>query len=184
MEREICRFQTSCLKCLQVLLSEHKKTGTMYAIKALKKGDIIARDEVERWALVSPSSILAGILFPSLARLILVLSAPSLMCEKRIFEIVNLSHHPFLVNLFTCFQTPEHVCFVMEYTAGGDLMMHIHTDVFTEPRAVCVTPECGFKKKTVLCFLKSLSPDILFDLFLLQVLRCLCGSWTSVPSWP
>lgn len=35
--------------CLQVLLSEYKKTGTMYAIKALKKGDIVARDEVERW---------------------------------------------------------------------------------------------------------------------------------------
>uniref|UniRef100_A0A3P8RPL0 protein kinase C n=1 Tax=Amphiprion percula TaxID=161767 RepID=A0A3P8RPL0_AMPPE len=91
----------------KVLLSEYKKTGTMFAIKALKKGDIVARDEVE-----------------------------SLMCEKRIFEIVNMSHHPFLVNLFACFQTPEHVCFVMEYTAGGDLMMHIHTDVFTEPRAV------------------------------------------------
>uniref|UniRef100_A0A3Q3WR99 protein kinase C n=1 Tax=Mola mola TaxID=94237 RepID=A0A3Q3WR99_MOLML len=91
----------------KVLLSEYKKTGTMYAIKALKKGDIIARDEVE-----------------------------SLMCEKRIFEIVNMSHHPFLVNLFACFQTPQHVCFVMEYTAGGDLMMHIHTDVFTEPRAM------------------------------------------------
>ncbi|XP_075946400.1 serine/threonine-protein kinase N1 isoform X2 [Anarhichas minor] len=91
----------------KVLLSEYKKTGTMYAIKALKKGDIVSRDEVE-----------------------------SLMCEKRIFEVVNLSHHPFLVNLFACFQTPEHVCFVMEYTAGGDLMMHIHTDVFTEPRAV------------------------------------------------
>uniref|UniRef100_A0A8C6WKU1 protein kinase C n=1 Tax=Neogobius melanostomus TaxID=47308 RepID=A0A8C6WKU1_9GOBI len=49
---------------------------------------------------------------------------------------VNISHHPFLVNLLACFQTAEHVCFVMEYTAGGDLMMHIHTDVFTEPRAV------------------------------------------------
>uniref|UniRef100_A0A3Q2UWY4 protein kinase C n=3 Tax=Haplochromini TaxID=319058 RepID=A0A3Q2UWY4_HAPBU len=93
----------------KVLLSEYKKTGTMYAIKALKKGDIVARDEVD-----------------------------SLMCEKRIFEIVNMSHHPFLINLFACFQTPEHVCFVMEYTAGGDLMMHIHTDVFTEPRAVYV----------------------------------------------
>jgi protein kinase N len=33
-----------------------------------------------------------------------------------------------------CFQA--HVCFVMEYAAGGDLMMHIHADVFTEPRAV------------------------------------------------
>uniref|UniRef100_A0A3Q3FQE9 protein kinase C n=1 Tax=Kryptolebias marmoratus TaxID=37003 RepID=A0A3Q3FQE9_KRYMA len=90
----------------KVLLSEYKKTGSLYAIKALKKGDIVARDEVE-----------------------------SLMCEKRIFETVNSSHHPFLVNLFACFQTPEHVCFVMEYTAGGDLMMHIHADVFSEPRA-------------------------------------------------
>uniref|UniRef100_A0A8C2FWF1 protein kinase C n=1 Tax=Cyprinus carpio TaxID=7962 RepID=A0A8C2FWF1_CYPCA len=91
----------------QVLLTEYKKSGKMYAIKALKKGDIVARDEVE-----------------------------SLMCEKRIFETVNSAQHPFLVNLFACFQTPEHVCFVMEYTAGGDLMMHIHADVFTEPRAV------------------------------------------------
>lgn len=66
----------------------------------------------------------------------LCLSVSSLMCEKRIFEIVNGSHHPFLVNLFACFQTPEHVCFVMEYTAGGDLMMHIHADVFSEQRAV------------------------------------------------
>ncbi|XP_067419536.1 serine/threonine-protein kinase N1 isoform X2 [Emydura macquarii macquarii] len=90
----------------KVLLSEYSRTGELYAIKALKKGDIVARDEVE-----------------------------SLMCEKRIFETVNGSRHPFLVNLFACFQTPEHVCFVMEYTAGGDLMMHIHTDVFTEPRA-------------------------------------------------
>uniref|UniRef100_A0A8B9R8I0 protein kinase C n=1 Tax=Astyanax mexicanus TaxID=7994 RepID=A0A8B9R8I0_ASTMX len=91
----------------KVLLSEYKRSGTLYAIKALKKGDIIARDEVE-----------------------------SLMCEKRIFETVNSSHHPFLVNLFACFQTDEHVCFVMEYTAGGDLMMHIHADVFSEPRSV------------------------------------------------
>ncbi|XP_054832004.1 serine/threonine-protein kinase N1-like isoform X2 [Eublepharis macularius] len=90
----------------KVLLSELRRTGELFAIKALKKGDIVARDEVE-----------------------------SLMCEKRIFEVVTHARHPFLVNLFACFQTPQHVCFVMEYTAGGDLMMHIHTDVFTEPRA-------------------------------------------------
>lgn len=33
---------------LQVLLSEYKSTGEMFAIKALKKGDIVARDEVDR----------------------------------------------------------------------------------------------------------------------------------------
>ncbi|XP_066548699.1 serine/threonine-protein kinase N2 isoform X3 [Amia ocellicauda] len=91
----------------KVLLAEYKNTGEMFAIKALKKGDIVARDEVD-----------------------------SLMCEKRIFETVNSVRHPFLVNLFACFQTKDHVCFVMEYAAGGDLMMHIHADVFSEPRAV------------------------------------------------
>ena len=116
----------------QVILTQYKKTSEYFAIKALKKGDIISRDEVE-----------------------------SLMSEKRIFEVANSVKHPFLVNLFACFQTQvcpiphippvfsskfanitcvfpsqEHVCFVMEYACGGDLMMHIHNDVFLEPRAV------------------------------------------------
>uniref|UniRef100_F6QIZ5 protein kinase C n=1 Tax=Ciona intestinalis TaxID=7719 RepID=F6QIZ5_CIOIN len=94
----------------KVLLTQHKKTSNMYAIKALKKGDIIARDEID-----------------------------SLMVERRIFECATKVKHPFLVNLFACFQTPEHVCFVTEYASGGDLMLHIHTDVFNEPRTVFYT---------------------------------------------
>ncbi|KAG8178722.1 hypothetical protein JTE90_023268 [Oedothorax gibbosus] len=91
----------------KVILSKFKNTDEYFAIKALKKGDIIARDEIE-----------------------------SLMAERRIFKIANSIRHPFLVNLFACFQTQTHVCFVMEYACGGDLMMHIHTDIFPEPRAV------------------------------------------------
>ncbi|XP_060107044.1 serine/threonine-protein kinase N3 [Heteronotia binoei] len=87
----------------KVLLAQHKATGKLYAIKALKKHDILSRDEMD-----------------------------SLNCEKRIFEVVNSSGHPFLVNMFACFQTPSHACFVMEYTPGGDLMMRIHSDVFSE----------------------------------------------------
>uniref|UniRef100_A0A8C3EPF2 protein kinase C n=1 Tax=Corvus moneduloides TaxID=1196302 RepID=A0A8C3EPF2_CORMO len=100
-----------CLKysfsvVFQVLLAQYKATGKLYAIKALKKKDIIRRDEID-----------------------------SLNCEKRIFEVVNSSDHPFLVNMFACFQTPHHACFVMEYTPGGDLMMRIHEDVFPEHMA-------------------------------------------------
>ncbi|KAM4576051.1 serine/threonine-protein kinase N2-like isoform 2-T4 [Odontesthes bonariensis] len=87
----------------KVLLAEFKKIGKLYAIKALKKRDIVTRDEVD-----------------------------SLMSEKRIFEMINASRHPFLVNLHGCFQTCDHVCFVMEYLPGGDLMIHIHNDVFSE----------------------------------------------------
>lgn len=96
----------------KVILSQYKSTHEYYAIKALKKGDILFREEVE-----------------------------SLMSEKRIFEIINRGHHPFLINLFACFQTPEHVCFVMEYANGGDLMMHIHQEVFNETRA-CFYAAC------------------------------------------
>ncbi|KAM6965128.1 serine/threonine-protein kinase N2-like isoform 2-T2 [Aplochiton taeniatus] len=90
----------------KVLLAEFNKTGKLYAIKALKKSDIVTRDEVD-----------------------------SLMSERRIFETINTSRHPFLVNLHGCFQTAHHVCFVMEYSPGGDLMIHIHNNVFTEVQA-------------------------------------------------
>uniref|UniRef100_A0A8C7ZI11 protein kinase C n=1 Tax=Oryzias sinensis TaxID=183150 RepID=A0A8C7ZI11_9TELE len=85
----------------KVLLAEYKKSGKLYAIKALKKGEIVTRDEID-----------------------------SLMCEKRIFEAINKAQHPFLVNLHGCFQTADHVCFVMAYSSGGDLMKHIHNHIF------------------------------------------------------
>ncbi|KAI6243206.1 Serine/threonine-protein kinase N2 [Aphelenchoides fujianensis] len=90
----------------KVVLSQHRQTEKYYALKILKKGDILAREEVE-----------------------------SLMVEKRIFEVATSHQHPFLVNLFGCFQTPEHVFFVMEYSMGGDLMRHIHDAIFNEERA-------------------------------------------------
>ncbi|XP_041049457.1 serine/threonine-protein kinase N2-like isoform X1 [Carcharodon carcharias] len=97
----------------KVLLAEHKLTKKMFAIKALKKGSVVSRGEVD-----------------------------SLMCEKRIFETASSAQHPFLVNLFACFQTTNHVCFVMEYAPGGDLMMHIRSNVFSESQtrfyAACV----------------------------------------------
>ncbi|KAI6241896.1 Serine/threonine-protein kinase N2 [Aphelenchoides fujianensis] len=90
----------------KVVLSQHRQTEKYYSLKILKKGDILAREEVE-----------------------------SLMVEKRIFEVATSHQHPFLVNLFGCFQTPEHVFFVMEYSMGGDLMRHIHDAIFNEERA-------------------------------------------------
>lgn len=106
----------------KVILSQHTPTRNYYALKVLKKGDILGRDEVE-----------------------------SLMVEKRIFECSSRARHPFLVNLFGCFQTPEHVFFCMEYSMGGDLMRHIHDDVFDEVRgcfyAACVVLGLDFLHK-------------------------------------
>ena len=91
-------IKQSLITVKQVLLTQYRKTNEYFAIKALKKGDIIARDEVE-----------------------------SLMSEKRIFEVINNMRHPFLVNLFACFQTP-----VSEALAPFCL----HTSVLALPSAL------------------------------------------------
>ncbi|XP_006834902.1 PREDICTED: serine/threonine-protein kinase N3 [Chrysochloris asiatica] len=90
----------------KVLLVQFKGTGKYYAIKALKKQEVLCRDEIE-----------------------------SLYCEKRILEAVGRTGHPFLLSLDACFQTSSHTCFVTEFAPGGDLMMQIHEDVFSEPQA-------------------------------------------------
>ncbi|XP_077416727.1 serine/threonine-protein kinase N1-like [Vanacampus margaritifer] len=86
----------------KVLLAEMTSTGRLYAVKALKKSDVVTRDEVD-----------------------------SLMSEKRILELIRTRRHPFLVQLHACFQTREHVCFLMDFLPGGDLMIHIHNRAFT-----------------------------------------------------
>ncbi|CAH2306913.1 serine threonine- kinase N2 [Pelobates cultripes] len=93
----------------KVFLAEHKDTEKIYALKALKKGDIVSTKKVHR-----------------------------LMSEKHIFQSVSSMRHPFLVNLFGCFQTTHHACFVMEYTPGGDLVTNVYNSngALTEPRAI------------------------------------------------
>ena len=103
----------------KVMLAERKLTTQLAAIKCLKKANILARDELD-----------------------------SVITERSILRLSNIHQHPFLVNLFATFQTPSHVCFVMEYTAGGDLLSYIQQSAFDEPRtrfyAACVTLGLGF----------------------------------------
>ncbi|KAK5136619.1 Serine/threonine kinase [Meristemomyces frigidus] len=90
----------------KVMLAETKTTKQLYAIKVLKKEFIIENDEVE-----------------------------STRSEKRVFLVANKERHPFLLNLHACFQTETRVYFVMEYIAGGDLMLHIQRGQFGTKRA-------------------------------------------------
>ncbi|XP_004593753.2 serine/threonine-protein kinase N3 isoform X1 [Ochotona princeps] len=90
----------------KVLLVQFKGTGKYYAIKALKKQEVLNRDEID-----------------------------SLYSEKRILQAAGRAGHPFLLSLLACFQTSSHACFVTEFVPGGDLMMQVHEDVFPEPQA-------------------------------------------------
>ncbi|OBZ84141.1 Protein kinase C-like 1 [Choanephora cucurbitarum] len=90
----------------KVMLAEEKYTNELYAIKVLKKRFVLDNDEVD-----------------------------STRSEKRIFLTANQERHPFLVNLHSTFQTVTRIYYVMEYVSGGDLMLHIQREQFSEARA-------------------------------------------------
>ena len=63
--------------------------------------------------------------------------------ERNILQKLN---HPFLVNLYYSFQTPEKLYFVMDYVNGGELFFHLQKcRRFDEPRAIfyCAEICCG-----------------------------------------
>lgn len=90
----------------KVLLAENKYTRQLYAIKALKKLSILMQNDFK-----------------------------CILAEKEVFMVANQTKHPFLVNLHSTFMTESRLFFVMEYVAGGDLMLHIQGQNFSEPRA-------------------------------------------------
>uniref|UniRef100_A0A8B9L793 non-specific serine/threonine protein kinase n=1 Tax=Astyanax mexicanus TaxID=7994 RepID=A0A8B9L793_ASTMX len=51
-------------------------------------------------------------------------------------RVLQNTRHPFLTTLKYAFQTPDRLCFVMEYANGGELFFHLSRErVFTEDRA-------------------------------------------------
>lgn len=90
----------------KVMLAEYVSNNKLCAIKVLKKNFIVENDEVE-----------------------------STKSEKRVFLVANKNKHPFMLNLYQCFQTENRIYFVMEYISGGDLMWHVQQKKFSLRRA-------------------------------------------------
>lgn len=90
----------------KVLLSKSKNTGTICAIKVLKKDHIIQNHDIE-----------------------------SARAEKKVFLLASKARHPFLTNLYCSFQTENRIYFAMEFVGGGDLMWHVQNQRLSVRRA-------------------------------------------------
>ncbi|XP_031756497.1 serine/threonine-protein kinase N1 [Xenopus tropicalis] len=94
----------------KVFLAEHKNTEVLYAIKALKKEQVLKRGNLD-----------------------------SVFHEKEILQRVSSANHPFLVSLHGTFQTASHLFYVMEYLPGGDMCDFIRSVELEEPDVMFYT---------------------------------------------
>ena len=61
----------------------------------------------------------------SINKKILYKKPKNVLCLAREIKIMRLLNHPNIVKLYEVYESQEHVCLVMEYVEGGDLMMHL-----------------------------------------------------------
>ncbi|XP_066549750.1 serine/threonine-protein kinase N2-like [Amia ocellicauda] len=120
----------------KVLLAESRRTTQRFALKAIQKRGAVDSQDVA-----------------------------SLMCERSVLQTVSSVHHPFLVNFYGSFQTEEHLVFIMEYVAGGDLTLD--GEAISEPRAVfsaaCVVLGVDFLHRHNIAHRDLKLPNLLMD---------------------
>ncbi|GAB9474976.1 Agc protein kinase [Globisporangium polare] len=79
----------------QVALAKHTRTQSMYVVKTLDKSNLVQRKQVAHT-----------------------------LTEKKVLEALG-GDHPFIVKLYSAFQTERDLNFVLEYCQGGELFYHL-----------------------------------------------------------
>lgn len=79
----------------QVALAKHTRTQSMYVVKTLDKSNLVQRKQVAHT-----------------------------LTEKKVLEAIG-GDHPFIVKLYSAFQTERDLNFVLEYCQGGELFYHL-----------------------------------------------------------
>ncbi|CAD8170535.1 unnamed protein product [Paramecium octaurelia] len=89
----------------EVYLVRHQVSGRLFALKMIKKQYITDCRRLEQ-----------------------------ILREKKILSQV-LNHSKFIIPLYATFATKDHLCFLMEYSAGGEMFYHLQNYRFTDEEA-------------------------------------------------
>lgn len=119
---------------LQVRICREKTTGNVYAMKKLKKSEMLRRGQVEDYFLIELLlrivSCCAFLL--NLPKCILV-QVEHVKAERNLLAEVDSNC---IVKLYCSFQDEEYLYLIMEYLPGGDMMtLLMRKDTLTEDEA-------------------------------------------------
>lgn len=90
-----------------VYLVRLKGTDQLYAMKVLRKADMVRLNKV---------------------RVLLMVGILTLLKVKRVLterEVLGTADHPFIITLYYSFQSKTQLCFIMQYCAGGEFYRFI-----------------------------------------------------------
>ena len=104
-------------------MCKDKATGEVMAMKILKKDVIVAKDEISHT--LTENRVLQMTTHPFL----------TVRIVSSIFIVILCVCPLCIQSLKYSFQTPDRLCFVMEYVRGGELFFHLSRErVFSEDR--------------------------------------------------
>ena len=87
-----------------VYLVKHIKSGQRFAMKKIKKQNLVLRNQVQR--------VLSGI-----CDLYFSVQVDQVFAER---DILSFADNPFVVTFYCSFESSHHLCLVMEMVEGGD----------------------------------------------------------------
>lgn len=97
-----CHSCCCCCFCCQLppQFASHSGSGQYYAIKMLRKSDIVKYRQVEH-----------------------------IISEKEILTLISKDEHPFIVHLAASFQDPSYIYMVIECILGGEFFSYLRNAV-------------------------------------------------------
>lgn len=120
----------------KVMQVKKKDTGQVYAMKVMRKENIIAKNQVGMIVVLICWLFIINLTYRGIRAQFKVTHTKD---EKNVLEKIK---HPFIVKLHFAFQTPEKLYMILDFVNGGELFFHLKKcGKFSEKRVILYAAE-------------------------------------------